>query len=490
VAAELARQQGRLTVATERTRHAASLEPANLDLVILWATDAFKANQPTEAARALATLAPEVTTRSAYAQRLLGELARTRGELTAARDHFTAALALDGPLPLNEIPLGLILLSARDATERTRGIALLTRWTPDPTWGPVALRPLLADATRRADNPATLRYAEALLVHPRHTVADMPEALRALASVDRPRFSAVLTELEKAHAATPAAAAQLIDWLNKIGEAPEAVRWAATLPASAAPYPPLLVTTAEAMRLASAWPALSAWTHTGHWGTDYEFLHWAYGMEAARQLGDTTHHDELWRTLQAYAAGNGVHAYFAGNALYTWGRYDEALTLLWLAAERPEVSVQALGTLARHYQTQRDAAGQYRVFKRLHSITPQDPAIINNLAFFAALTGQNPNLAETLAAKNLAAAPTDVARAATYAFTLVVQRRPAEALAVLQPFLPPVATTTPSPALTLAQGLALAATGQKSAARLILQKLSASADQTREEAALIARAIE
>ena len=57
-----------------------------------------------------------------------------------------------------------------------------------------------------------------------------------------------------------------------------------------------------------------------------------------------------------------------------------------VAGQEGQVATEALGSLARHYQTHRDAEGQYRVFRQLHLLRPQDRAVGNNFAFFAALT--------------------------------------------------------------------------------------------------------
>jgi len=164
----------------------------------------------------------------------------------------------------------------------------------------------------------------------------------------------------------------------------------------------------------------------------------------------------------------------------------EAVELAEGASTDPRVAVPALGFLARHYQTQRDALGQYRAFRRLHALRPDDVEIANNLAYFAALTGENPGQAETLARKNLAAAPGVPARAATYAFVLALQGRAAEALAVLEPHR---ARLGDDPGLALAYGLALARERRRAEARVVLAPLLDRA-QTEREAELIRAVLE
>ncbi len=478
IAAELARLGGQKDKAVEYAHHASNLVPGNPELLIAWAAEALRADMVDETNRALGQVPDDELTKSAAAQRLLGELARRELKYTVARNHFETALRLDGPVAIDEVPLGLILLNAADPAERTRGISLLTKWTADREWGVVALRTLLADAQARNDRPAMLQWAEALRLNPGCTLSDMPNCLLALSRADEQRFAEVLAALEKNHAVSPDAATQLLSWLNQIGRGAEAVRWMKTLPESGMQRPPLAVAGAEALRLAADWPALQVWTQGKNWGPDAEFLRWAYGLQAARMLGDETQAEEFWRTLKSHAQLNSVHALFAGSTIYSWGRLPEAEALWWVAAgQEGKIAIDALGTLARHYQMQRDAEGLYRVFRQLHLLQPQDAAVGNNYAFFAALTGREQRLAEQVARANLALAPRNPIYLATCAFTLFMQNRMDESLSLLKPM---AAEATKSPALTFAYGLALAGTKNKTEARAMLGKLPAETLTVRE----------
>jgi hypothetical protein len=102
--------------------------------------------------------------------------------------------------------------------------------------------------------------------------------------------------------------------------------------------------------------------------------------------GDGTKADSLWQNLRADGDRSAAHAMFAGDSLYAWGYPKEATALLWSAADRPDLAYQALGSLARLYQVQRDAVGEYRAFSRLNAMRPDDRNIANNFAYFASVT--------------------------------------------------------------------------------------------------------
>lgn len=469
IAAELAQIGGQYQLALDYARRAAELAPQNPDVLITWAAAALRADTLADVDRALDQIPVEIQAQSAHVQRLRGELARRQQRFTPAQAYFEAAAKLEGPRAVNEVPLALVLLNSTQTPVRQQGLGLLLKWTDDREWGATALRMLLADAQKRMDKPTMFKWAEALRAHPGCTVSDMPNCLLALSLTNEIRFTEILRQLELDHAASPKAAAQLLSWLNQIGRGREAVIWMKTLPADALRRPPLVVAAAEAMRIATDWPDLLAWCKRNEWGADVEFLRWSYGLHAAQKLGDQKSADEFLSTLKSHAQRNSVHGLFAASSLYSWGNSLEAEGLWWQAADHDDqVAIDALGSLARFYQVNRDADGQYRVFRQLNQLRGHDAAIRNNFAFFAALTGREQRSADQLSRENLNAEPTNPVYAATRAFVLFTQNKSAEALQLIAPFL---SEEQPSPALDLVHGLTLAATRHTIAANLILNKL-------------------
>ena len=469
LAAEIARLNRQPAQAVENARRAAALAPGNSEYAMVLASEALQAEQVPVAQRALASLPADILVGSAPAQRMLGEIARRRHQLAEAAKYFEAALQLDGPLAIDEVPLGLVLTSSGSEPDHTRGQTLLSRWAADRVWGPASLRGLLGSARQTGDKAATAKWAQALLQHPGVTVADLPICLGALADADPAAYAKVLAGLKQAHAISPPAATQLLGWLNQIGRTADALDFIRSLPPEGMRRPPLVAAAAETLRQSHDWVALLDWTGNGSWGNDVDFLRWVYRWEAARQTGDTGTAAELWQTLRSHTQLLGGHGLFAASTLYAWGRVSEAVALYWLVADQSNDSaIQALGSLARHYQVQRDAEGQYRAFRRLHTLHPQDAAIGNNFAFFAALTGNEIRSAAKAAGANLQADPQNLDFLATAAFISLMDNRAGDALAQLQP---KTGNGAKSPGFAFVYGLALAKTGNRDAARPLLQQL-------------------
>ena len=470
LAAELARLNGQKSMEVEYAHEAARLQPGNSKYALEWAGAALRADMQDVAAQVLASVSDQELDRSSFAQRLLGEQARRKQQFDGAVGYFEAALRIDGAGALNEIPLGLCLIATQNDAQRQRGLALLEKWTADREWGAGALEILLNDAMQRNDLPAMAKWAEALRAHPRCTVGDMPKCLSVLVRSDAAKYAEVISQLKQAHLASPESAAQLIGWLNQIGRSAEALEWMRTLPEANLQRPPLAVAKAEALRQMENWPDLCDWTATGDWGGDLDFLRWAYGLRAARALGRDTPAAELWRNLQKHAELNGAHALFAGSTVYTWGMVREAEALWWLAAgQNNNLAVEALGTLARHYQVRRDAAGQYRVFNQLHDMHPRDDDVTNNFVFFAVLTGNREQLAGQLARENSARHPDNQIYRATRGFVLLRSGQTEEARKVIEPL---AVEAGRLPADAFVYGLYLAETGERDKAREVLHRLN------------------
>lgn len=469
LAAEIARLGGQKTMAIRYARRAAKLAPDNPMVTLQWAEEALLGDDNEQAAEALKDIPPEMLMNSAYALRLHGELARRQLKLDEARAYFEKAVQFEGALAINEVPLGLILTRSNDQPTRQRGLSLLRKWTTDPAWGSDALRTLLRDAVTRNDLAAMRQWGETLRTHPGCQVGDMPDCLQALALSDAAKYRKVLAGLEEDHAVSPQAAAQLLGWLNQIGRYEDAVNWLETLPSAPLQKPPLAVLVAEALRATGNWQKLADRTSTQAWGDEFEFLRWAYGLQAARALGQTETARQFWLTLYAHCQINHVHALFAAGTLYGWGQFADAEAIWWQTAERPgKAAFEALGALARHYQVRRDADGQYRVFRELYFSRPGDAAIANNFAFFALLTNRDQRLADKITRENLMREPDQVAYAATRAFALLTSDHVSTAHALMAPL---ANRTKKSSAVTFVYGLIQAKLGNLDEARTLLHSL-------------------
>jgi len=437
--------------------------------VLAWASAAIQDNKLEDADKAMALLPPDFLTGSSVGRRIAGELARRKGQLSLAQENFEAALKLDGPVAIDEVPLGIVLLNSTHTEIRERGLSLLEKWADQSELGASAIRTLLADALVRNNTPSMLKWGLALKRHPHCNYGDIPNCLTALSRSDNVRFQEILAEMEKAHALQPDQAALLIGWLNQIGKGTEALRWAHTLPSTYRRMPVVAIAMAESLRQIKDWSELLQLMAAVDFDGNLQFMGWAYSMVAAHQLGLTEREGELWSTLKAHGQSNGAHSMFAASALYTWGFADEAVVLYKIASEVPGVEMQALGALVRHYQVKRDAIGQFEAYRKLSRLRVHDASIGNNYAFLAALTGKDLPGAERISKDNFEHHPDNVIYRSTYAFVLAIHGSYAEAHKLIRPV---SQDWKKSPAVAFAYGYILAKTGDKVEARRVIASLN------------------
>jgi tetratricopeptide (TPR) repeat protein len=474
LASEFAWRKGNRAASLEYAKKAAVVGRYQEDDVLAWAEAAILGDDPDQAQEALDFLDASVAHDAPRALRVSGEIARRAGQFALARNAFQAALRSDTDsgvenLANDEIPLGIVSLAIGSPSDRARGRSLLTKWADNPTWGAEALRNLIRDAMAHGDKKMAAQGAEALSVHPRCTLADIPLCLQALQASDAARYQTMLGVLETKSRSTPIQSAQLMGWLTQIGQGAEAIRWGNSLDPSAVRKPPIAPAMAEALHSMHHWQELRD-AADGDWGRDLNYLALAYGMAAAHELGDAAQADILWKSLRTDATLNPAHALFAGDLLIAWGYSDQATELLLIAADQQDLAYQALGTLARLYQVRRDSVGQYKVFSRLNEMRPSDRNIANNYAYYAALTdlGSETHV-ERIAADNVASDPSNIIYRSTDAFVLVWAGQASRAMEILQPA---VREWKKSPAVAFAYGAALASLGRKDEARDVFNSLN------------------
>jgi Tfp pilus assembly protein PilF len=461
VAADHARSAGMRKKAVTFRRQAVLLRPSDTALILDWAGEAVAAENFSEAEIALGKLPADFRVGSAWAQRLVGEMAKRRGDLVTALRQFETAVRLGGPLAENEIPLGIILVGSGNAEDQRAGRELLNRWRNDSAWGLEALRALLANALAQGDVARLPELAEALMAHPAHERADTLNGLLALEKSAPAQFTRVLNEVQRSRSADPAQVAELVGWLSGIGHAADAVSWLGNLPPEIVRVPPVAPALADALRVTNRWADLRIAVLDAEWG-EIDFLRRAYLMIAERGRGEGTRADELWSGLKETSRLNGGRALFLAGTLYSWGDQAKAVELWWMSAEQAGVGVSALASLARHYQLKRDAEGLHRTFRRLHELKSADARVANNYAFFAALTGHNLPGVERITLANHEEYPDEPVYAATRAFVLHITGKTAAAVALLPRF---AAAAEQSPALAFTSGLVLVGAGRNAEAR-------------------------
>jgi hypothetical protein len=335
-----------------------------------------------------------------------------------------------------------------------------------PEFHAEATRDLLADARRRGDAPAAMALAQDLDAAPEAPTADHLLYLDELLRTRSPDFERALAALQAA-ATEPGHIYSIMDWMTAHGLGSRTIRWHTALPASSRKMPEPLAA-AEACVAQADWTSLRALTDGPQWG-DLEFLRLAF---ETRLFDEQSQHERgadfrsRWQRTAFSAGGNTNALSMLARMALSWGWKEQARDLWWSIADRRMGQRPALAALFELATADKDTAELYRVSRRIHEVEPTSPVARNNVAIFALLRREDLPEAHKLAAEDYSEMPTEPAIVSTYAFSLYVQGRPQEAVAVMAK-LPPASMDDPS--MAACNGVLLTAAGQPEKARSYLE---------------------
>ncbi len=468
-ASDFATRTGQIGNAVSYAAKASDLAPDNPTLALNWATLALLVNDTDSAEKAIQR-APSIDA-SARAQLLLAELNRLKNNFTQGIVHLENALRLGGPSPEYELPLANALFPSSDPATHERARELYQKYVADPTHGATALRAFLAEAVSTQNTKEATRLATALLAHPAHNQADQDNALLTLANLQPELFREELAKLQKTASSDVRAVDHLLAWLTGYRHHDLAAVWLAALPIEMTSRPPIAVQKLEHLRITQQWSELASAANAGSWSDEFDFIRQAYAAFATQKLGQSEQAETVWRGLRSLAEIQPGRGLFLAGTLYSWGEQSQAIDLWWQASQQAGLALQALGALARHYQATRDPVGSLRAFRQLHRLRANDDALANNYVYFSALL-EPPGPSVIELARNLYERNTQtLAYRSNYAFVLLRADRPVEALALLAPHTEAIMAQAD---LRITYGLVLAANGQRTEARALLEPTSPS----------------
>jgi predicted Zn-dependent protease len=172
------------------------------------------------------------------------------------------------------------------------------------------------------------------------------------------------------------------------------------------------------------------------------------------------------------------------NTTTRWNWQAEPEDVLWAIANRYPSEVWAIQALAERLYKAGNTRGLQTLFAQALQADKENLQSKNNLAITALLLESWEKKPHDLAREVYAKSPTNASFASTYAYSLLVQRQPIEALKVMDQ-LPPADLQKPS--IAAYYGLVLKATGNAGKAKECFE-LAAKAKLLPEEQKLIAKA--
>lgn len=409
----------------------------------------------------------EEAKKSAPYHNVAGEVAVAANHTAEASAHFLEACRLE---PTNQIPqlrlagVRLYGTNTLDAAEARIALQRIVSTPNSPELRCKALRELIVDALRSKQTESALALSLQLTQDTNAVFSDKLLRLDVLREAKSPELKPSLTALQ-GQATNRSQVFELGNWQETRISPAEALNWLVSQPATNISTPPVAVLVSECRVAVNDWTGLQTSLTNQNWA-DLEFLRHAFAMRACRGLGlDAAAKAEWDQTLQA-ANGQKQSLGMLLRVAGQWNWDNEVEEILWAVVNRyPE------DTLAYRALSQRLLeAGRTRPLLTLLSQQakrfPEDLSIKNNIASLALLLEADEFKPNDLAREPYSRVPTNASYASTYAYSLLLQQKPAEALKVMQQLKP---QQLDDPTIAGYYGVILKATGETNKANIYLQ---------------------
>ncbi len=455
------------------------LEPASVTNRLRLAEAALVAGQMILASQSLQAISP--TNRATVSfQEMAAMIALATNNFSAAEAHYVEAIRLAPTNRLLQLNRAVLELQSTNVVAAEAGRAQLELLAQEPALRRNALNNLVSDALRRRDVARALGYSRQLLASPESVFEDRLRHLTLLKDFSKEDHAAFLAKLQREAEAEPRQVQTLCGWLLERKLADEADRWLESLPAERRSPEKVTMARADVGLARSNWNGLVVLLKNTKW-KEMDFLRRAMLSRAFRELIQPNAAEAEWRGATQEAVEQPGSAAALARVAGAWGWRREQDELLWSIVQRFPRETWALEMLQQQYTVRLDTRGLQRVYATVASFNPRDMIAKNNLAAVSLLLNNQVTQAHQMAREVYQSNSSNEVFASTYAWSLHVQGKSAEALQTMEKLAP---RHLENPAIALYYGALLATNRQPEKAKLFLD-IAARAKLLPEEKALL-----
>jgi predicted Zn-dependent protease len=422
--------------------------------------------------------------KTAAYQNIAGAVAAAANQRAQAEVHFLEAARLEPTNPVPQMNLAVVRLHSTNEPARAEARTTLARISSSsPILRCQALRELVGDALRSRQTNAALTLSKDLVEQTNSTFSDRLLRLDVLKGSQNAEFKPALTAFQREAGTNTAKIYELSTWqMTRIGPA-ETLAWLQSLPRNMQTNQPVALLTTECYTLLRDWRGLQNSLKQQDWA-ELEFVRHAFLTRALRGQDLTAAAKAEWDLALKTANGQKGSLTMLLRLAAQWNWQSEGEDLLWTIVNQYPGEKWAFGALNQALY----ADGRTRSLMMLYSQelkrSPSNLAMKNNLAMTALLLDAQELKPHEIAREVYQKAPTNAAYVSTYAFSLHLQKKDAEALKVIEQLKP---QELQNPSIAGYYGLILKATGNGAKAKTCLE-LASKAKLLPEEQKLFDRA--
>ena len=459
--------------------------PGSLDDRLALVNTALMAHEFATATKTLEGVDQAGKKTAAY-QMEAGAAAVALGQFSQAEAHYVEASRLEPTNMAPRLNIAVLRLAGTNASELEESRSFLGGLSTNPTNSLLrrkALLELTADAKRYHLTNSALSLTKALLQETNSIFEDKILRLDVLAEAGNPDLQPTLDSVRREAASDPARIYELASWQTKRNPPKDLLAWLQSLPRATQTNRLVALLMAEACSSAGDWRGLQAFLQPLNWA-DLECIRYAYQA----------------RALDGEKLSDAAKAKWSDAVSQAGGRKENFVTLLRLAAEWHWTTEEegllkdiinqhpnekwAMQELTQMFYQGGRSWPLLELFGQASEKDPSDLMLKNNLAWVALLVNAEGWKPHDLAREVYQKSPTNSHFASTYAFSLHLQNKDAEALKILESLKP---AELENPSIAGGYGLVLQASGNRAKARKYLE-IGSKAAMLPEERKLIEKA--
>jgi predicted Zn-dependent protease len=461
------------------------LNPTSLTDRIALAQTAMAAHEMITASNALEGVSA-ADKQTAPFQNTAGAVAAASNHPQLAESYFMEAARLDPQNTVPQLNLAVVRLHSTNAQTLAEARGSLQQLSTNPTNSALrcsALRELAGDAIRAKQKEVALGLTQKLLQETNSLFSDKILFLSLLSANGSPEFKPELARLQIEAGNDATKSYELAYWQSTAESPAEALSWLKRQPMKIQTNQPVALFETECYTAVRDWRGLQSSLTNQYWG-NVDFLRHAFLSRAlsGQELAGSAAGE--WQLAVKGAAAEKTSLGMLLNLAVQFKMDSEAEDLLWTIIKEYPDQKWAAQALTRDFAFYGRTSSLLALFRQELKANPSDSGAKNNLALTALLLDQPDVKPYDLAREVYEQSPTNSSYASTYAFALLLQKKNAQALKIMEQLTP---QQLEDPSLSGYYGLVLQATGNRAKAKKYFD-LASKAKLLPEEKALFEKA--
>lgn len=427
--ADMLEEAGMPAAAVDWRARASQLDSRDVGLQFALAQTALRAGDKTSAETALKHL-PETSKSSVTYEKLAGALAWSGGNIAEADLHYTAASRLDPTNMTIKVNLATVHLGSTNKAIADSGRQMLNEMTTNSALKLPILRDLARDAVGRKDLSGALAFSKRITDDPECAFQDKLSRAQLLRAARSAEFPAWESSLKRDALKSPDSILLLGQWIIKTEGPATSLAWLQSLSQEAQTNQPVPLLKSDCYVAMKKWNELLRLVSTEDWA-DANYYRLILESLGRRSLGQDLDATAAWKRALKLSAHRADHLSRIAQVTGDWGWSNERVEALQQMMDEFPQERWAVDQLSTQFYAEGNTKQLHDLLTRAYAANPEDIRYKNNLANILLLEKSDLTRASQMAKDAYQSSSEDPFFTSTYAYSLLLEDKPAEASEVI-----------------------------------------------------------